>query len=460
MNYELRANVLSVICKVLFCMQKKINLFLFFLLIPILAAAQTIPEKYYKKANSPIFLANGFINFSANDQFLGNDSQIYLKTANKSLNGVKYGAVAKLEFNVNSNHHNENLNLDQAFIFSESDSGKFEMGNYKAVNQMMKVGPARFARGAGGINGKYLEQVDMPQIMNCSNSSCANTKLPRFILLAQSPIGHGGYSKGFYKSGVVNDWQTGFKQSQFRAIKDDSFDGLEDATKLNYYSPRIEGLQIAASYTPTTANQGVTAVTAKDLDYIRIENVLSFGANYSNYFNNLGVAFSLTGEQGQVKNSASNLGVQRNNLFSYDLAATLTYFGFSFGASYGTWQKSLQAKNGIYSCDYDSGSTLSAQNCSGNSKGFAKPYYYTLGIAYEFGPIAASLTSINSEFQKNKYQATAFDIDYKLTKNLLPYFEITRFDFTPNQVRASDITDRKIKNNQGYVFLTGILFSF
>lgn len=463
------------------------------------ANSQTVED------NKPTFAVNGFVNFTAasrdqssafnkqtlpdgetanrlnNSQSIGNDSQFYFKTVLTDDEKNKYGAVAKVEFNINSDGRTERPNLDQAFLFSEHSFGKFEFGNNQAVNQKMKTGPARFARGAGGINGKYLEQINSPMLGSgssvCSggvgSAACSNVKLPRFILLAQSPIGHGGYAKGFYRRSSDNIYESASadysaaNRSHFRALKDDSFDGMEDATKLSYSSPRIAGLQLGASYTPDTSQNGITAQTAKDVELTRIENAFSFGANYSNYFDNIGIALSSTAEKGQVKNSKSPSGTRRADLFSYDFAATVTYFGFSFGASYGSWGNSLQAENGIYSCDYDSSLTLASQTCA-NGKKFKNPSYYTLGIAYEFGPFAASITSLASQFQKNNYQAISAGLDYKLAKGLTPYFEITKFSFKSNQPSASDVADqsnvaswqRQLKDNQGYVFLTGFLISF
>lgn len=467
--------------------------------------SQTSSEK-----SSPIITAHGFINFSAasrnqasafeqtslpdgftknhfnNSQAIGNDSQVFFKTSAIAENGAKYGAVAKVELNANSDRRNENPNLDQAFFFTEHSFGKFEIGNNQAVNQKMKVGPTRFARGAGGIGGKYLESVNLSMLANSSqssspicsggvgSSSCSNVKLPRFILLAQSPVGHGGYAKSFYRRGADNAYQSaqadygGFNRSRFRALKDDSFDGVEDATKLSYYTPRISGLQFGASYTPDSANNGVTSTNIYDVDFIRVKNIFSFGANYSEDFDNLGVAFSATAEKGKTQNSKSATGVQRADLASYDMAGSLSYFGFTLGASYGSWGNSLQPKSGIYSCDYDSSKNLSAQNCDGNSPKFSSPYYYTFGIAYKFGPVAASLTSLKSQFQKNDYEAISLGVDYKHSKDLMPYFELTKFTFTSNQPRASDVANqagiansqRQLRDNQGYVFLTGILFSF
>ncbi len=496
------------------------NLRIILSLIPILLCCCT-SLALAQTTQSPYFLVNGFSNFSASsqnqsssfeqknlsdgisknhfekDRQIGNDSQFFFKTGIKkkhtSDRETKYELTAKAEFNVNSVRRNENPNLDQIFISAKDPvsflRGTFEVGNYFAVNQKMKVGPARFARGAGGINGKYLEYVNLPILADSSQStnspcsggalstSCSNIKLPNFILLPQSPIGHGGYAKSFYNNdtGSTESRREGydnFNKSRFRALKDDSFDGVEDATKISYYTPRIEGLQLGISYAPNSNNRGFTANTVRDVNAIRIQNIVSFGANYSEYFDNLGFAISATGEKGEVKNSKSQFGVERNDLSSYDIASTIEYFGFSFGASYGSWGKSLTPKNGIYSCEYDQSTPLAAQNC--NAMGgkivskFDNPFYYSAGIAYQIGPAATSLTGLRSKFQNNDFQAISLGLDYKLKKNLMPYFEVTRFAFRSNQPSSSDLinqgsianSQRQVRDNQGYVFLSGILLSF
>lgn len=486
----------------------KKNLFFYIIIATLnlhLASAQTISPKDFQNKNYALAI-DGFANFSTvqNNQkssfegknlpdnltknhadknsIIGNDTQIYLKAGAKTTEKTIFGAVAKVEFNLNSSRFNQHPNLDQAYIFSENDFGKFELGNYFAVNQKMKSGPARFARGAGGINGKYLESVNLPMLANSGSSSspvcsgdansatCSNVKLPHFILLAQSPIGHGGSAKGFHIRAYDNDYAnnpssySAQNRSNFRAIKDDSFEGIEDATKLNYYSPRIEDFQVAISYTPRSNNDGVTKKIVFDSNQIYLENIVSFGINYLHYFDNLSLNISATGEKGQVKNRNYML----EDLASYDLGFSINYFGFDVGASYGSWGKSLQPKNGIYSCPYNSSQNLAQQNCANSTEKFANPYYYTLGVAYKFGPIAASVTSLNSTFQKNRYSAISLGLDYKLKRDLMPYLEITKFNFKSNQASAADITNqnnldanaRQIRDNSGYVFLAGILYIF
>ena len=357
-------------------------------------------------------------NRTDNPGALGADAQVFLKLEDKLQSGVKYGAIAQTEFNFNSDKRTENPNLDSIFTFAQGDFGKVEFGNNKAVNQKMKTGPASFARGAGGINGKYLENVNLPM---AGNSGAAS----HFILLAQSPIGHGGYAKSFYQPDSATP--SSYHLSQFRAFKDNSFDGVEDATKISYYLPKISGVKLGVSYTPSSSNIGFTRQVARDVSYTRIENILSLGANYSEDFDNLGVEFFATAEKGKIRNT------NRGDLSAYDFGGSLSYFGFTLGASYGSWGSSLQPTSGDYA-----------------KKG--KTDYYTFGLAYKFGPIGASVTSLNSSFQKNKYSALSLGFDYKLNRSWMPYFEVTKFAF--NAASADAI------NNQGYVFLTGALYSF
>lgn len=390
---------------------------------------------------SQTFTKSGFINFSGshrlqNSQYsqrdlpdqtknhinspdsIGNDSQIFLKLSEKKNDEIEFGAVAKVELNLNSDGRNQNPNLDQIFTFFDSEFGKFELGNNQAVNQKMKAGPTKFARAAGGINGKYLESVNLPM-------SSLSSRASHFIMLAQSPIGHGGYAKSYYRPDSSEP--SGYHLSQFRALKDDSFEGAEDANKINYFSPDFSGFKFGFSYAPNSSNIGLTKQTARDVSYTKIVDIFSAAASYSQDFDNLRVDLSSTAESGRSKN------FQRGNLFAYDVGGSLSYFGFNLGASYGSWGDSLQPEVGNYAV-------------------VGKADYYTLGISYKFGPFAASITNIKSRFQNNKYHATSLGFDYKLTRSLMPYFELTKFGFDPDFATS--------QANRGYVFLTGILYSF
>jgi len=427
-------------------------------------------------------LPDNFSKNYINNQFnLGFDNQIYLKSAYKFANNNigTVGATAKFEVNINTNQRFERVNLDQFFGYVENDYFKFEIGNYLAVNQKMKQGPARFARGAGGINGKYLEYVNLPVFSSknnlCNNAinnlACQNFIQPKFIFLAHSPIGHGGYATGFYPQDYSNTYNgkikfSDFNKNNFRALKDDSFEGLEDALKLSFYSQKINDFQLGFSLTPSTNNQGFTAKTAPQSHDNKINNIYSFGVNYIADYDNLNIALSSTAEYGKSKKFQN---ISRENLFSYDFGGSLSYFGFKIGSSFGSWGKSLNAKNGAYACNYDENKNLLAQNCANNSANkFSNSYYFTSGLAYEIGPIKASLTSLNSNFQGNKYFVKSFGIDYKIKKNLISYIEFTNFKFKNSLSKIIDLNNQitfanssnNIKNNDGKIFLIGIYYIY
>lgn len=394
------------------------------LVLPSFAAAANNPKKISLSPNTEITL-NGSSNVSAatrNQSFgyerqklsdetnnrqnknpaLEYNSQLYLKLENtcSKPDADKFGSIIKIESEVSSAQNKGTINADSAFIYADfEDYGKFEIGDNIAVNQKMKVGPSSFARGAGGINGNYLKYINLP------SSS-------QFILVAQSPLGHGGSA---FSGSQLN-------QNSIKILRNGSFNGAEDATKLNYYSPRIEGLQIGASYTPNSSNSLISSTVFSGQNNAALD-VISAGVNYSNNFENFDYAFSATSENG--KSRIAN----QNNLSSYDIATTMAYFGFTLGASYGNWKKSSQT----------------------TKQNFKNATYKTLGLSYQFGHLSISITNLKSSFQKNDYNATSLGLDYKLTKAFIPYFELTQFNFKPNSIAA---------NNAGFVALAGFLISF
>lgn len=442
-----------------------------------LGSSEVFQKKYYQKDLLPDGLT---ANLNNKKNYLNLDLAGHLKYGYMSNNGSKFGVIARFEYVASSGEKNLDFNLDRAFLFAENDLGKFEIGNNLPVNQMMKVGPARFATAAGGINGKYLENINLPMLADYSSSSqvcgggfndsaCKNIKMPSFILLAQSPIGHGGYAKGFYRNNSSNEFSSNGKNyvynNQARTISDQGFEGIEDGSKISYYSPRISGLQFGASYTPNPNNQGLTQRVTRTNDY-NLQDVLSIGINYVKYFDDIGFASSFTGESGQVKNSRNNVRV--DDLLSYDLAISVSYLGATLGASYGSWLHYMQPLSGIYSCNYNPNKNLSDQTCLDSQKKFSNPRYLTLGASYKIGPLATSITAISSRFQNNNYQAISLGVDYHLTKSLKPYFEITNFKFKSNNVIGLDILDqnlvansvKQLRDNHGYVILTGISYIF
>lgn len=463
--------------------------------------------------------STGSKNHYSNGVDFANDSEIHIKVGGINEFGMKYGAVVELEADVSTDGRDEGFNADKSYIFTESGFGRFEFGNNVAANQKMKVGPSTFARAAGGINGKYLEYINLPmladstqasvsQIGTCNgfrvtssdvvqefnggsqsaNGSCSKIKLPRFILIPQSPVAHGGYAKGFYNRTTDNNYNNTVASESlgFNEGADGSFGEMEDATKISYFTPRIFGWQLGASFTPDSGNSGSSASISGD-NSGDVKNVITWGTNFSNSFGNLGVALSVTGEMGKAEQSRKNLvntTPERDDLSSYDVGVMATYFGFTVGGSYGSWGSSLMPKSGIYSCQYDQNVGINDQDCDTTTtpaviaagqtekiNKFDDATYWTAGLAYQFGPVALSATHLNSEFQDNQYSATSIGVDYRMAKGLMPYLEVTKFAFESKHASyysgtavvnqdQLDASKQQIKDNDGYVILTGLLFSF
>jgi len=395
---------------------------------------------------------SGITNFSSayresnnKNYSFGNDSQLFVKKDIDFKEG-KFGSTVKLEANFNSDNRNEIPLIDQADIHFDNKLGKFEIGNIVAVNQKMKYDPSRIARGAGGINGKYLENINISHFFS-NGIENSNLIISDFILLAQSPIGHGGYARGVYRY-ANNDYLDLKKidnKQNYRSIKDNSFDGVEDALKINYYTPRLSGIQLGLSYTPRTSNDGVQKNISKYFNTNHYKNVFSYGINFVDNINNLGIALALTGESGKYDKSNFLLSQKRYDLSSHDLSATLSYFGFKFSFSNGLWKKSGLIKNDLYSCN---------NKC----KNYSNSNYKSVGLIYQFGPLSLSLTAIRTNFLNNIYKAYSTGFDYKFNKHLISYFEYTKFNFDLSNNHKNINT--LITNNGGKIFLTGISYSF
>lgn len=430
----------------------------------------------------------GTHNRMTNNPDFTNEAEIHVKVAGINEFGMKYGAIVELQANTSPAARNEGVSADKVYIFTESRMGKVELGNNSAVNQKMKVGPETFARGAGGINGKYLEYINLPMLADSSqvntaiggcsggiptdgsvapDGDCANIKLPSFILIPGSPIVHGGYARSAYDSSDYIDGDfsrysdsngpnSGANDNNYR---DGQFGDLADASKINYYTPRISGWQLGLTLTPDTGAGGTSATISGD-NSGDIKQAISYGLNYSSNVGNLGFAVSATGENGSYEGNSS--GVKRNKLQAYEAGFMATYLGFTVGASYGNWGDSLQPSTGIYSCNYDSSENLIDQNCSSSdSEEFSDATYYTAGLAYQFGPFGSSVTYLESNFQENQYEALSFGIDYRMAKGLMPYAEVTKYEFQSNRPEAKNINStNQLKDNKGYVALVGLLFSF
>jgi hypothetical protein len=388
------------------------------------------------------------------------DSSLFVNINAVNDFGLKYGAFLELNANTTKNSFNENLNVNQSFLYGEFIYGKIEFGATEGASQKMKVGAETLVRGRkNGINGAYLNFVNLPSLSK--NSSAGAVPPPLYILVPQHPTAHGGFGLGFnnllYKcdfdgngklelldpldpaapSGPEIDC---FKKYATGADSDNYYlnlDEMSNAVKISYYTPELYGLQLGVSYTPDTGDRGVGSRNSSSNDINDISNIIEYGAIYADTFYGIGVSLGYTAQSGKTEalqladGSTDEYEPFRNDLESTQFGGILSFYGLSIGASVGNWGESLQYK------------TLIEKN---------KGKYETFGMSYEFGPLILSGTHFSSIFQENKYTANSFNLDYKMSRNFLPYIEITKFKF--------NTTETEIEENKGTIIRTGFNLTF
>lgn len=361
-----------------------------------------------------------FANNSQENQFQQNKqnlfshySKINFKAQLDNLKQYDISLNTSLQYHIDSNDRNENLFIENIFLRKRFLSHKFEIGNLKPINQEMKFGPSKITRGAGGVRGKYLEYVNILLKNNDNN--------PSFILLNQSPIGHN------IKAVANNNGLSFFNNSQ-RSIYDTNFRGVDDAFKINYYNFLSENTTFGFSYTPNINNNlGNDDYLSNEL--LNFKNVFNIAINYVNYLDN-GLKFSLSSTIESANSSNNNY----DDLLAYDISSTISYFGFELAILYGKWQEFGMIKG----------------------RKSDRPSYVSSALAYNFGPIGTSISFLSSKYFNNKYNALSMGTDYKFSKNIMGFVELTKFNFNSNKLNAKNI----IKDNNGYVLLTGINYKF
>lgn len=346
-------------------------------------------------ADAPKVTLGGFVNFQAGyvsedspydsnkeDVKFRNDTEIHVRVDGKSDNGLGYGAVVELEADQSpdraagapgvANTASKDTNADKTFIYLEGGWGRFELGGNVGVTKTMKVDASTFARATGGIDGDWW-------------------------MFSGGPVG-GGY---IISPDLVVDHGALTSTTQY-LVRDKT---SEDANKITYYSPRFSGFQIGASYTPDTGDIGQYATSLSNASNT-VQNVISGGINYNNQFGDIGLTAAVTGEWGDTDTAATE------DLRAWNVGGALTWHGFTFGGSYGSWGDSLQAA-GTNNDDSD---------------------YWTVGLAYDFGPFGASATYLNSQVEQagggdNEFDNIALGLDYMLAPGLVPYVEVNFFEF-------------------------------
>jgi len=285
------------------------------------------------------------------------EGEIHFIGQTKLDNGTSVGLTVELEaWNPSTGATGANAQIDEAFLFSFGDWGRVEMGARDAATYRMYYGTPSALIGWGAIQHNH----------NWANASViANNK---------------GYARTMATT-ITPTWQ--------------------DVNRINYFTPRFQGLQIGVGYAPklngaaqtTYINTGPTGATAGICGYQQAANInncptadyawqdaFDVGANYLNKFGDFTVAlygaFAYASfVPGYIPGTGvGNLATSANmitgaNLTSWKqwvVGAQFGYAGFTIGGAYGYDNNGLGA-NYFTGVDNDT-------------------RFYTAGIMYETGP--------------------------------------------------------------------------
>jgi outer membrane protein OmpU len=296
-----------------------------------------------------------------------NDNEITVKVDGKTSAGLGYGAYIELEADTTDDVKSEGTNAARTYTYLEGGWGRVELGDTKSSAGKMRVDASSLAVATGGINGAWSYFVN-------STSSIPATG---FVSNSKLVTEHGRVDRVGYK---------------------DTY----NATKLNYYTPKMSGFQAGVSYTPAL-NRGQT-VDRADNTAGDIENIWDLGASYAA---KLGEHSKLTTAATYEHGSAETSSTE--DTAAWNIGALLTVDDFGLAASYGDWDD------------------------SDNTAGLESDYW-TLGASYTTGAVGISATYMESTRDasattENEFSNLVLGADYKLAAGLTPYAEVAFYDF-------------------------------
>ena len=338
------------------------------------------------------------------------NTEIHIKVDGKTDSGLGYGAHIELEADVNQDDAtSSNNNTERAFLYVESALGRVEAGPTTGASDALRVDAGSIARAAGGINGNFWEYIDL------DGDATADTASTNFLVLPGLPT---TVFAGVSINGVEAN----------RELVD-----IQTANKISYYSPRVSGIQVGVSYTPDLESRGTSLGFSggEDTSATSIENIFNGAINYQGQYDAIGIEASLSAEVGENETTTND------DLAAYAVGGSLTYMGATFA---GSWQQ------------IDEFGQVSTENQEGN--------VWTAGVAYEFGPFAASVTYLQSEIENGgpsntvdtEFTNLSFGADYQLAPGLVPYVEVSFFEAEDGDATTDD--------NEGSVFIVGTGLSF
>jgi predicted porin len=243
----------------------------------------------------------------------------------------------------------------------------------------------------------YLQSARFGEIRLGNQNAALNEMLYR------EPSVHRGYTAGIVDSALIenlmlNPTGSGFGGGSALVGPDQGLGGLARTDSVNYYTPRIEGFQIGASFSPELSQNrsGASAIPLEQGTQASYRNGWSVAANYNRTFDP-GIVVRLSG--GYSRASSPDQGGQGSTLGSpggvglaigspdpywWYVGGYVGYAGFSLGASY--------ARSAFRSFTAGSSGGVPAFLNTTVQDGYA----WTVAGAYNYGPYGIAVTFMDA----------------------------------------------------------------
>lgn len=270
----------------------------------------------------------------------------------KADNGLEYGARIRMRANSGADNL-RNMDADRAFIFAQGSFGLVRIG----------------------VSNSFSDET---YVTAPSDYVSAFVEQPVFWVGPNNNIN--GTTGGSLAFGAV---QTTRNTIIYPALAVEA-----NSTKIVYFSPRLAGLQLGASYTPrndssntdVSRSQYTASSAANTMGTGIFEDIWEVGANYNNSFGGVSVKASAGYMGGSAVAGAP--GIAYNDLSGWQAGVTIGYAGVTIGGSYTDFNRSGErqsfavAAGGVPSTEAQRNWTAGVQYASGS---------FVVGANYKFG---------------------------------------------------------------------------
>ncbi len=229
------------------------------------------------------------------------DNQVDIEATATTDSGITYGSYLEIEVGIGDGAaQNANVTVDEVNLFFSGNFGRVELGQQDGAEDVMFVGGEDAQSGTGGVDG---DTANLATVINVRNT--------------------------------------------------------DDATKATYFTPRMAGFQLGASFTPdTTDNQGTKNNSG-------VENSIGVGGNWVGAFGDIDLTLSAVGIVGKgetIDDTNGSVGDVRD----YSVGGLLGFGELSFGATWGQLTKDDEARFINLGLEYSFGSASASLGYSRN----------------------------------------------------------------------------------------------